>query len=221
MIKVKRSLKKNKFETTHTKGFTLIEILIVLLIIAGVFALFVPRFFSKSDRALRSEIRKLSLLAKDVRNRALLTKNTHRIVFSMKKEGATYTVEEAEGKILLDSNEEREKLINRKKEFTASELEEYEKNNPFQKVPKYSKNGPLEFPNNLTIKQIELQGIKEKFTSGDVEIYFMPEGFVELAVIQVQTKDEALKWTLVTSPLIGLMDVFEGHLALETIEDRK
>lgn len=73
----------------------------------------------------------------------------------------------------------------------------------------------------LTIKQIELQGIKEIFTEGEVAIYFMPEGYVELAVIQVQTKTGSLKWTLVTSPLIGRMDVFEGHLNMEQIEDRK
>jgi prepilin-type N-terminal cleavage/methylation domain-containing protein len=201
-------------------GFTLIELLIVIIIIAGVFAVFAPSLFSKSDRQVRKEVRRISLLSKEVRNRALLTKNTHRIVFNMNKDSVTFEVEEASGKILLDTPEERLKFINGKKNFTETELEEYQRTNPFKKVDRFSKNGPLKMPDELMIKQIELQGIKEAFKEGEVEIYFMPEGFVELAVIQVQTKDEALKWTLVTSPLTGLMDMFEGHLSMETIEDR-
>lgn len=202
-------------------GFTLVELLIVIVIIAGVFSVFAPSFFSKSDRSLRTEVRRLSLLSKEVRNRALLTKNTHRILFKITKDQITFEVEEAPGRVLLDDPEERLKFITSKKSFTDAELEAYAKNNPFKKVDRFSRKGPLKFPAELTIKQIELQGIKEPFKEGDVEIYFMPEGFVELAVIQVQTKDEALKWTLVTSPLTGVMDVFDGHLDMKMVEDRK
>lgn len=202
-------------------GFTLIEILIVVIIIAGVFSIFAPNFFSKSDRELRSEIRRLSLLAKDVRSRALISKNTHRIVFNIQEKIVTFQVEEAEGKVLLDDPEDRLKFINGKKNLTDAELEAYMKTNPFKPVERFSKKGPLRLAPELTIKQIELQGIKEVFKTGEVEIYFMPEGFVELAVIQVQTRDETLKWTLATSPLTGVMDVFEGHLTMENIENRQ
>jgi hypothetical protein len=186
-----------------------------------VFATVAPGFFSKSDRELRKEVRRLSLLAKDVRNRAVLTKNTHRIVFNIQKEIVTFTIEEATGKVLLDDPDERLKFLNSKKNFTEAELKEYQKTNPFKPVERFSKDGPMRLMPEMTIKQIELQGIKEKFNEGEVEIYFMPEGFVELAVIQVQTRDEALKWTLVTSPLVGRMDIFEGHMNLDDIEDRK
>lgn len=213
--------KNNTKNLSSNLGFTLIEILIVVVIIAGVFSIFAPNFFSKSDRELRSEIRRLSLLAKDVRSRALISKNTHRIVFNLQEEIVTFKVEEAEGRVLLDTPEDRLKFINGKKNFTEAELEAYMKSNPFKPVERFSKKGPLKLAPELTIKQIELQGIKEAFKSGEVEIYFMPEGFVELAVIQVQTKDEALKWTLATSPLTGVMDVFEGHLSMENIEDRE
>lgn len=193
----------------------------MIIIIGAVFATLAPGFFSKSDRELRKEVRRLSLLAKDVRNRAVLTKNTHRIVFNIQKDIVTFDIEEAQGKVLLDDPEERQKFLTRKKNYTEAELEEYQKTNPFKAVERFSKNGSMELMKELTFKQVELQGIKEKFTEGEVEIYFMPEGFVELAVIQVQTRDEALKWTLVTSPLVGRMDIFEGHLSLDNIEDRK
>lgn len=195
--------------------------MIVVVIIASIFATFAPGLFSKSDRELRSEVRRIALLSKEIRNRAMLTKNTHRIVFNMEPKATTFYPEEAQGKVLLDTPEDRLKFINGKKTFTEAELEAYEKTNPFKKVDRYTKKGSLKLKNELMIKQIELQGITEKFTEGEVEIYYMPEGFVELAVIQVQTRDEALKWTLATSPLTGQMDIFEGHLDLETIEDRK
>lgn len=191
------------------------------MIIAGVFGTLAPGFFSKSDRELRREVRRLSLLAKEVRNRAVLTKNTHRIIFNIEEKRVTFSIEEASGRIRLDDPEERLKFINSKKNFSDAELEEYQKKNPFKPVDRFSKSGPMKLMDALTIKQIELQGIKEAFTEGEVEIYFMPEGFVELAVIQVQTRDDALKWTLVTSPLIGRMDIYEGLLNLEQIEDRK
>lgn len=213
-------MSKSRAVSKSSSGFTLIEILIVVIIIGGFFAVLAPGFFTKSDRELRGEIRKLSLLARDVRNRALITKKTHRIVFKMEERGTTFFVEEADGRVLIEDPEDRLKFINSKKNFTESELEEYMKSNPFKKVERFSKKGPLKLPPELSIKQIELQGIKEAFKTGDVEIYFMPEGFVELAVIQIQTKDEALKWTLATSPLTGLMDVFEGHLDMEDIENR-
>ncbi len=212
---------KSKPTYTYNSGFTLIEILIVVVIIAGVFAIFAPNFFTKSDRELRSEIRRMSLLARDVRNRALITKNTHRIVFNIQKDSVTFVVEEAQGRVLLDDPDDRLKFINSKKNFTDAELEAYMKSNPFKPVERFSKKGPLKLAPELTIKQIELQGIKEQFKSGEIQIYFMPEGFVELAVIQVQTRDEALKWTLVTSPLTGLMDVFEGHINMQAVEDRE
>lgn len=196
--------------------------MIVLVIIASIFATFVPGLFSKSDRELRKEVRRIALLSKEIRNRAMLTKNTHRIVFNMTKEGVIFYPEEAQGKILLDTPEERLKFINSRNNFTEDELAEYQKKNPFKKIDRLTRRKKsMELMKELMIKQIELQGIKDKFTTGEVEIYYMPEGFVELAVIQVQTRDEALKWTLVTSPLTGHMDIFEGHLDLDTIEDRK
>ncbi len=150
-----------------------------------------------------------------------MTKNTHRIAFIIKEKQVTFAVEEALGQVRLDDPEERLKFINSQKNFTDAELEAYQKTNPFKPVDRFSKDGPMKLMEALTIKQIELQGIKEPFTEGEVAIYFMPEGYVELAVIQVQTRTESLKWTLVTSPLIGRMDVFEGHLNMEQIEDRK
>lgn len=203
------------------RGFTLIEILIVIIIIAGIFAILAPGLFSKSDRQLKKEMRRISLLSKDIRNRATLTKNTHRLVFEIGGEVVTFKTEEAQGRVLIDDPEERLKFIKNKKDFTDSELKKYEETNPFKPVTKFSKNGSFKMLPEIMIKQIELQGIKEKFTDGEVAIYFMPEGYVELAVIQVQTKDESLKWTLVTSPLTGLMDVFDGHLDMDKVENRK
>ena len=79
----------------HDKGFTLIEIMIVVVIIASIFATFVPGLFSKSDRELRKEVRRIALLSKEIRNRAVLTKNTHRIVFNIEPRSTTFYPEEA------------------------------------------------------------------------------------------------------------------------------
>ena len=194
--------------------------MVVLAIIGGLYAVLTPAIFSKSNRSLKHHVRRLALLGKEVRNRALMTKNTHRIVFDIQKEGVVYWAEEASGRILIDTPEDRKKLIERRKNFTENEKAKFEKKNPFTIVKRLFKKGPKILPLEIEIKQIELQGIKEGFKEGQVEIYFMPEGLSELAVIQLQTRDKNLKWTLVTSPLTGQIKIFNRHMDMENLEDR-
>ena len=194
--------------------------MVVLAIIGGLYAALSPAMFSKSNRSLKHHVRRLALLGKEVRNRALITKNTHRIVFDIQRNGVLYWADEAPGKILIDTSEDRKELIERRKNFTEREREQFEKKNPFTIVKRLFKKGPKALPPEIEIKKIELQGIKEGFEEGQVEIYFTPEGISELAVVQLQTKDKALKWTLVTSPLTGQIKTFDGHIDMEQLESR-
>lgn len=205
------------------KGFTLLELMIVLVIIAGVAFILVPTIFSKSNRELRSEIRRFSLMSKEIRNQALLRRATFRLVFDVepKTHYTRYWVDAAQDKILIDDPEERLKFIKDRQSFDEDEELAYQQKNPFKLDKKFTSEKGKEFPGSLRVKKIQLQGIKEDFTEGEIAIHFFPEGLVELAVVQIESEDEGLKWTLATSPLTGAIDVFEGHLELKDIENQQ
>lgn len=215
-------LRNKVLSHTSRKGFTLMELMIVLIIISGIAAILVPTLFSKSDKEIRSDVRRFSLMSREIRNQSLLRNATFRLVFNIepRTRKVIYWVDAAQQRVLLDDPEERLKLIERRKNFDEDEEANFQKNNPFRMDPKFTPKGGKEFPARLQIKKIQLQGIKEDFTEGEIAIHFFPEGLVELAAIQVQTEDEALKWTLATTPLTGAIEIFNGHIELEDLEDQ-
>lgn len=205
------------------QGFTLMELLIVLMIVGGIAALLVPTMFSKSDREIRAEVRRFSVMAREIQNQALLKHATYRLVFDIEErtQRTFYWVDSTQQKVLLEDPKERQRFIEDRKNFREDQEEEYQKKNPFKIDTKFTPPNGKDFPGNLIVKKVQLQGIKEDFTEGEIAIHFFPEGLVEFAVIQVQTEDEALKWTLATVPLTGAIDVFNGHIELEDLEDQK
>lgn len=199
------------------------ELLIVLMIVGGMAALLVPTMFTKSDREIRAEIRKFSLMAREIQNQALLKNATYRLVFDIEErtQRTFYWVDMASQKVLLDDPKERQKLIQERKLFREDQEKEYQQANPFKVDTKFTPENGRDFPGSLIVKKVQLQGIKEDFTAGEIAIHFFPEGLVEFAVIQVQTEDEALKWTLATVPLTGAIEVHNGHIDIEQLEDQK
>ncbi len=204
-------------------GFTLMELLIVLMIVGGIAAILVPTMFSKSDREIRAEVRRFSLMAREIQNQALLKNATYRLVFDIevRTQRTFYWVDTAPQKVLLDDPDERLKFIQNRKDMREDQEEAYQKTNPFKVDTKFTPPNGKDFPGNLVVKKVQLQGIKEDFTEGEIAIHFFPEGLVEFAVIQVQTDDEALKWTLATVPLTGAINIFDGHIDIEELEDQK
>ena len=77
----------------------------------------------------------------------------------------------------------------------------------------------LNRPKDLKIKQIEIAGLDEIFEPEGVAIFhYFSNGLVEETLIQVQDKDESLKWTLVTDPLTGEIYTISGHKILKEIK---
>lgn len=218
----KLGLPNSSAKVLKLKGFTMIELLIVLVIVAGIATILVPSMFAKNDKEIRAEVRRFSLMAREIQNQALLRNATYRLVFNIEpRTGHTYYwVDVAQKRVLIDDPEERLKLINARKDFDEDQEALYQKENPFQVDTKFTPANGKDFPGSLRVKKIQLQGVSEDFTEGEIAIYFFPEGLVEFAVIQVQTEDEALKWTLATAPLTGAIDVFPGHLEIDTLEDQ-
>ena len=96
------------FNLKASKGFTLVEILIVLAIFARIAAMGIPALFKKSDN-IKKVARQLTSLTKEVRNRAKLKNSTYRIVFDMRAEPHRYWVEYSQGSKPIPANLYEEK----------------------------------------------------------------------------------------------------------------
>ena len=183
------------------RGFSLLEIMIVLALVAGIFAIGLPAIKTK-ESANRKIIRELALLGKAVRNQSRLKNMTHRIAFKMDEKENSYWVESAQGSVLTKSKEDRK-------------AEDHDPANPFQKTTKFFKEDRV-LPKKLFIGSVETESTEEALTRGIAYIYFSPEGLIEKSVIQITDRDK-MTTSLTYNPLTGHADIIEKPVHLREL----
>ena len=94
---------------SNNRGFTLIEIMVVILIMTGVLAIGGTRVFNPNEHR-RGQVRKIAIQTKELRTAARLRNSTFRLVLSMndEKKEHKFWVESAAGHT-LQMSEEQEK----------------------------------------------------------------------------------------------------------------
>jgi general secretion pathway protein H len=193
------------------RGFTLIEVMIVLSILAAVIALGAPKLFKKNSN-LKTTVRHFIVLSREIRNKARLNNSTYRLAIRMEPKNEKYWVERASGPIPLDpdaAEKEKERLKSVSKD---------EKGPPplFQMDPSLTKK-EQELPSGFRFANVETINMKQPQTEGVAYIHFFAEGFVEAAVIQISNGNNST-WTLVFNPLTGQADIVEKAKSLKDIQ---
>jgi prepilin-type N-terminal cleavage/methylation domain-containing protein len=197
--------KNNNQRLNSQKGFTLLEVIIVLGILGAMLAFGVPKFRNQSNN-IKTVARQLSGLTREVRNQARLKKMTYRIAFRVGEKGA-YWVENAPGDFLIPSKTTLENIKSLdEKDRPAS---------PFQKVTKFSKD-EKELPSGLSFISVETPSMDEAASKEVAYVYFSPEGLVEKGVIQIGNRKD-LTWTLIINPITGHTDIVEKAMALKDL----
>jgi len=186
----------------NQRGLTLIEILLVLVIFAGMASIGIPRLYRTSDN-IRKAARNMTALTKEIRNRAKLKNSTYRLVLDMTAEPHRYWVEYIVGSRPIPSN-----LYEEKSSEPISDTE-FKKDSTVIKKEK-------ELPSGLFFGAVETINTKEPIKQGIAYIHYFPEGFVEASVIQL-TNRSGLTWTLVISPLTGQADIIEEEKLLRDL----
>lgn len=194
-------------DRSRSSGFTLIEIMIVLAIVAALIATAAPRLLRR-DKNVRSVVRHFIVLGKEVRNRARLSNATMRLVIELDPQKPRYWVEKSSGPKLLDPDAED---ADRRDE----DEEEEGKPKDWQTDTVLTKN-PKELPDGLYFGSVETLNMKAPVTEGTAYIHFFPEGLMEAAAVQI-TDREKLTWTLVFNPLTGQADIVEQARSLKEI----
>ncbi len=195
------------------RGFTLIEIMIVLVIIGAVLAIAVPKLVNSKSK-IKDEVKHIALLAKEVHNAARLENRTYRIVFNMdSKKLHSYSIESANANVTLLNEDQLKKLKDEndpKKSLIA-------KNNGFEPSKAILKDA-VKLPKELFIDQIEFADGKS-ITGGDATIHFFAQGLVQESAIHL-SDHKTLVWTIYISPLTAHTTIFEKNVSLKEIDHR-
>jgi prepilin-type N-terminal cleavage/methylation domain-containing protein len=190
------------------KGFTLIEILIVLALVASLVVYAVPKL-SSGDQ-VRAAVRRLTVITKEAQTNARLTGNVHRLVFEMpedEKKEHKYWVETADQKAVnLTFSNEGDKDKKEGEETSAS---------GFSMDSRITKK-PETLPSKFYFEDIEFSD-KNKILNGKAYIYFFPQGLVTKAAIHL-TNRKAIKWTIVLNPLTGVGSVFSEYKSIKDLQ---
>lgn len=206
------------------RGFTLIEIGVVLLVVVGLMAVAIPTLQSVSGARARAEISKLSANIRATRGHAAVSGETCRMVFCIQncaaggKSGkggelgdSSYFVECTKGAAPIAKESVRNGAMD-EEEVDLQHLTEKEK-------AKYEIMKRAQFAPAATLPVQQLSGVRlgsvwtahqsEKYSKGKAYLYFYPSGLGERASIQLQDGEDW--YSIQVSPLSGKVAVVEGR----------
>lgn len=209
-------------KNTNIRGFTLIEIMIVLTIIGTMAALAPKALFNRSSE-FKNEMLKFGPLGQTLRNKARIKNMTYRLVFfvgpaeskSSKDKNPMrpqFWVESSSRAELIPTAEESERYKDEKK--SAKEGDETSNHDGFQPDTSIMKK-PKTLPDKFTIEEIEYGAREQSVKNGIAYVHFFPSGLVEEAVVHIGNGD-SYNWSIYFQPLTGVVDV---HSAKQNLKD--
>lgn len=220
------------------RGFTLIEILIVLAIIAGVLA-----FAAATTGGGGNPVRRASFaIVKAIRatyDTTLIKHEYQRLVFDLAAQ--KISAEYSEEPFFVRLEAEAEKFAQREERAAEEEEEETddagldldlwqegdeEKQQATIAAPTKAEFAsveegvePFEMPKGARILDVFVEHQLEKLEDGIAYLYFFPKGYTERAIIHLGNDDGEKNMTLVVNPLSGAVTVLDGYVEEDEINN--
>lgn len=185
---------------TNSKGFTLVEILITITLIALVTAFAVPSF----SRILRGSndgyATKVAQLLRQARDRALLTDKLIRLRIDLDKQ--VYWLEEAPSSYMLPKAENKNLTEREKEEADKKEESTY-------RLVKELTPDKVELPSGLKIIEVRTPRQRDPIKEGIVDVFFFNNGNADGVSILFETEEQTHQ-TLTLHPVTGQSKVRQG-----------
>jgi general secretion pathway protein H len=200
-------------------GFTLIELMVVVAIIAGVAVMSMPYLNNRSP-STKKFLREFTILSRELHTRSKLNGTIYRLVIDMGAEGTGlekpvqhYWVEAGNGKSIMSEKDEEEAAERLK------ETDEEKKKDPKGFAVDTSIIKPREMPEELRFERVELTRVKNPVSRGRAFIHYLPQGLVDEAAIHIKG-DRGQQWTVSIHPLTGKAELISRSVSLKDMQSK-
>ena len=190
---------------TKSSGFTLIEILITITLVALVTAIAIPSFTYVFRVSIDDFGRQLGTVNREARDYAILRDMVVRIRFSIADQA--YLVEAGPPTILLPSETDLEKM---KKEARKEEKKDEKQSSPFQPIKDLTKDWK-KIPANIRLVSISSPSVKQPIEEGEESIYYFPKGVAQTLVLHVEDQDKVQR-SISFHPINSKVKIVEGFV---------
>ena len=152
-------------ETMHDTGFTLIELILVLVIIGFLTSLVAPAITSLAGLKLKTATRKMAAGLRYARSQAVTTGSEYQVVFDIEK-----------GEMIIESLKEEEKPYSYNDDYEAGEEEELngEEEEEDDSAKRMKKRKSYTIPKEVRLARVVIDG--EEITEDQAWIDFYPNG---------------------------------------------
>jgi prepilin-type N-terminal cleavage/methylation domain-containing protein len=199
-----------------SRGFTLIEMLIVVLLIVLISALVIPGVSNYFQVSMNSAVRDIASAVKEASNSTMLTGRVYRIVYDLKKN--EYWAESGPPNVVLDTQASKEKA-ERRKRFSRPADENTAPSSDFS-IDKTITRKKVSLPRGVEFEEVLNQQQKEPVKEGSAYTHFFPQGLTEQTIVHLKDSS-GHKASLVIAPLAGKTDVYDHYVTMEEAFGKK
>lgn len=198
-------------QLNNQRGFSLLEISVVLVIIGSIIAIAAPRLFDKRSDT-RKVFRDFIVAGKDLKSRAKLAGTAYRLAFNLNEKEQSWWVEKASGNIIFD----KVKIQQENRDGESSAQSDEDAPPPIFQADSSIFRKKQTLPSGYKFKQVESGTLDMVVTEGMAYIHFFPEGLIETSALQIEDAKGTI-WTLVYNPITGRSDVIPEAKALKDL----
>lgn len=204
------------FRARHRAGFTLLEVMVVLVIMAGLASIAVMAASSMDNHRVSAEALRLSGMLRMVYGRSAINGIRYAVVLDL--DNHSWRVECSDENVLLDDTDQDAVTRSRERRYGSNDAEA----DPFglgTSQPTLAECSEMLLESRplragVKFRQVLTTHDEEPITSGTTTIGYFPNGYVERSLIWLQSEDGASVMTLSIDPMTGRVRAYGEDLEI-------
>ena len=207
----KTSARKIKISSLSNKGFTLIEVMVVVGLIGLIMAFAIPNVGSALKINLSNSTRSIAAAIRTAHDESILSGKLYRLAFDLDKQEYWVEVNDSNKRVLRTEEQEKELI----KKGVLKEEDIKKEQSQFVLAKKIHKK-KQSLPKGVKIISIFNARNKNSNTTGINYIHFFPHGFVEKGIFYFKDSYDR-EATLMIQSASGKSTIFERKVPVEEL----